>query len=332
MKKVEPALASVKKEAAFSVPKLAKPATQIVGSRAAWFLTPLSVSVFATMANSFKAAGEAADVPTKIYDSGTSATTENAAIKQAVNNNASFIVIDGIRPSDVAPGLNAAKKAGIPLVSAFEPSTTSLAKEVIKRTIAADAAPVAKATTVAALNAVGCKLNLAVVYTPAYTQQANVLAGIKEMLPTYCPSCTVTTAEYDINTAATSAGPQVSRLLAQHPDINVVFLDGPTLIPQVVPTLQSSKKDVKVISQGGTDPGIEMLKKGSGLYVADAAALPYPFVGWLAMDAGLRIYGNLPENPNGNPTGVLLTKDSNLSDPLPSLNGYEGKFTSAWNG
>jgi ABC-type sugar transport system substrate-binding protein len=315
----------------FSVTPLPKPASSLsLKSKTAWFITPLSISVFVTMSQSFAAAAKDVGMPERTFDAGTSPTTENAAINEAVDNNAALIVIDGVATAEVTPGLQAALTHHIPVISVYEPATTPVATQAVKSVINVSIPTVARYGLATALQATGCHMTMGVLYQPAFSAEAGIEAALQQQLPQMCPSCSIATAQYNLQTEATSAGPQAAALVSSHKGMNVLYLAGASLIPAVIPSLTHAKLSVKVLSNGATPPGLQFLNQSSSEYIGDTATGSYPLVGWIAMDTGLRILGGFPADTADVIPLRQLTKTSDPTDIYPNLANYQQLFINAW--
>jgi ABC-type sugar transport system substrate-binding protein len=312
-------------------PKLPTPATSLLPKgKVAWFLTPLSDGVTLTMAQGFQAAGKAAGVSTKVFDTGISATTANAAVETAVNNNAALIVIDAVPTNEITPSLAMAVAKHIPVISLYEPATTSVAKAALKDEIGLPASKLGAAAAAEALEATNCNLTLGLLYVPALSAQNLIAQAAMATVTKLCPSCKTYPESYNVDTYTTSIGPQAVTMVEQHPAINVIFLGSSDLEVYILPALNTTHPDVSLVGQGATPTGLGFLKVSGNKYIADVADGSYPLMGWLAMDAGLRALGSYPPNPGDVIPISLLTKSSDLSDIFPALNNYEEDFAAAW--
>jgi ABC-type sugar transport system substrate-binding protein len=333
IQKSDKILADSSKSPPFSVTRLPKPVSQLaLAGKTAWFLAPLTSGPFATMGKSFEDAGKAAGVSTRLYDSGSSATTQIAAINQAVTSGAAFIVMGGVKTDLVTPALQAALAAHIPMVTVFEPLTTDLSKQAIKSVLTVDYSVVAGYGLAQALKATNCNMTMGFLYSSTFAAHVGILQGMQDQLPKICSACKLVSQEYNLQTLATTAGPQAVAMINSNTGMNYMYLASAGLIPNVLSALGVAKAAVKVGGVGATAAGLAALKDQTSLYDGDTATGSYDLIGWLGMDYGLRVFGNFPEDKTAVVPLRQLTKTTDQTDLYPTTANYPQLFTTAWKG
>jgi ribose transport system substrate-binding protein len=171
--------------------------------------------------------------------------------------------------------------------------------------------------------------------------------GFTEEFAAVCPDCSLTALEFTVPQLL--AGEHIAAAVSEfqkNPDINFVVTGFGDMLLGMPDALASAGIEVPAISQAGTTLNYEMITSGT-MQQADVA-LPTGFLGWRAIDAGLRaLAGQSPGtfeprpltdfagHPDiaiaGVPLQILEADD--IEDPtvaFPGIPGYQQLFGALW--
>lgn len=171
--------------------------------------------------------------------------------------------------------------------------------------------------------------------------------GFKSEVASVCPECKLTSLDFTVEQLI--AGEHISAAVSEFqkdPSINFLVTGFGDMLLGVPDALKGIGVSVPAISQAGTPLNYQMIVDGS-LQVADIG-LPSGFLGWRAIDAGLRAiagqstgvfaprpFSTISGHPDIAISGVPLKilEASDLADPTVAwsgIDGYKALFTSLW--
>ena len=171
--------------------------------------------------------------------------------------------------------------------------------------------------------------------------------GFKSEMATVCPECKATSLDFTVDQLI--AGEHISAAVSEFqkdPSINFLVTGFGDMLLGMPDALKGIGVTVPAISQAGTPLNYQMIVDGS-LQVADIG-LPTGFLGWRAIDAGLRAiagqstgafaprpFSTISGHPDIAISGVPLKilEAADLADPTVSwsgITGYQDLFTSLW--
>jgi ABC-type sugar transport system substrate-binding protein len=289
------------------------------------------------IANGGKAAAAALGwkVETQVFK----ASNPGGGLKSALQGNPDAIAITGIPSAAVKPQLDAAAKAGIPVVSCGapeQPSPTTYAA-TCGTTTGPDGEDLAKW----AINDSGGKANIVSVTIPSYPSLKTTTDGTEKAAKQYCSECTTDVLGVTVDDLA--GGQIPSKLIAylqSHPDTNYVLFTFADLEAGVAEALKAAglADKVKLIGNGGGEAQFKAIIAGG----ADAAWQAYPAVmsGWMMVDAAARFVdgGKAPdgyqEQLDHLPTYIVDNKES-AQELAPSFDwegpaNYQDQFKALW--
>jgi len=171
--------------------------------------------------------------------------------------------------------------------------------------------------------------------------------GFKSEMATVCPECKATSLDFTVDQLI--AGEHISAAVSEFqkdPSINFLVTGFGDMLLGMPDALKGIGVSVPAVSQAGTPLNYQMIVDGS-LQVADIG-LPTGFLGWRAIDAGLRAiagqstgvfaprpFSTISGHPDIAISGVplKLLEATDLSDPTVSwsgIAGYQDLFKSLW--
>lgn len=311
-----------------------------------WVITLASASPsVANVAQGVTDAGNLLGWSTTVFDGAGSPTAWNDGIRQAIAAKADAIVLDIVECQPVQATLKQAKEAGLKIYGVvgndcdipevggealFDGATFKATpggpSAMTKDTAMARAAWVAKAG--------GDTAKVMEMTEPDYMGVTIASKAFHEALTTLCAACEVAEVPFNLTDlygpelrAKTEAG------LLQHADANVVTFPYDTALVlggAAAITGSAQAKQLKVLGGECLASNVELIRSGGG---QDACvALPYPWMGWAAVDGLNRIFQGEPDVDSGIGT-QLIDKDHNLPAAGVTYDGigdYQSNYKKIW--
>jgi ribose transport system substrate-binding protein len=261
-------------------------------------------------------------------------------LTSALQGKPDAIAITGIPSAAVKPQLDAAAKAGIPVLTcgvAEQPTPTTYAA-ACGTTTGPDGEDLAKW----AINDSGGDAHIVSVTIPSFPSLKTTTDGTAKAVEQYCGKCS--TDVLGVTVDDLGSGQVASKLVAYlqaHPDVNYVLFTFADLEAGVAQALKAAglAERVKLIGNGGGEPQFEGVIAGG----ADKAWQAYPAVmsGWMIVDAAARLVsgGELPDGYQKQldhlPTYVVENPAS-AKALAPSYDwqgpaDYQAQFKELWN-
>jgi ribose transport system substrate-binding protein len=277
-------------------------------------------------------------VKSQVCDGGANPSAISACINQAVGARAAGIVTDAIPYVMAANALDAAQKAGVPVLVADQipdgahPAGPTLAYQEGAGTEMLEA--VSKWIVVNSKGTAKVVLNMAT-DNPSSIQYAK--AGEK-VLTEQCPGCKVTVnqvtaANFSLISSSTSSA------ILKTPGVNYVISEFDNYLQPTIGGVQQSGKTaaVKGVSSAATLASLKMVKDQNFLHAEAAQALPYQ--GWTLADAIMRLALKQKvldlEVPfrlftRDNIADVTLTEQAESSGEWFGPVGFKDQFRTTW--
>lgn len=277
----------------------------------------------------------------QIFDGGGTPDSQNKQILNAVSYGAKVIAIIAISPATVQSGLEAAKRAGIVVVSGSsgisEPNAT-LPPPAGAVWPSVDVSPDYGKLAANIGNWViadsGGKANVAVYGDKEFDSINAQERGIVTAL-TACTGCKVSPVMYfTASQIGSTLGPQVVSYLRANPDVNYVYMpyDPPAVAVVTAIANAGMASRVKVVSALGNSQNLNFVANGNVQY-ADAA-YDNIYMGYAMLDQAIRVLNKQPlSTPLGENLPYQLLTAKNLPKKLDSWNApfkYEDKFVALW--
>lgn len=225
-----------------------------------------------------------------------------SCIQQGLSQHAAAIIADGGDPQSFTSGVQAAKQAHVPLISALDVpvpnSSDASGIDPHLAGLAANAGPPDPLSGALAADFIVKDSNgnahVLFIGSPGILGGQYEESNFESTLKQLCPKCTVDTQAVQITNWASDLGPTVSAQLSLHPDINYVV---PVFDPMAAYTdpaiIQAGKaSSVKVVTVNGSLQQMTNLSQGQ-VVVCDVGQ-DLPEMGFLAADETLRYLSGVP--------------------------------------
>jgi ribose transport system substrate-binding protein len=278
---------------------------------------------------------------TTMYDGGGTPTTWNKAFLDAVSSGADAVLFTSINPLLIQQGLDAAKNANIPVISASagssEPNPTVAAPPgKIWPLIDVSQNFVQTGRQIAdwIIGDSGGKANILDLTDREYTSGISQ-AGVIDELNKKCPDCKISTFNFEGATVGTTLAGQTVGYLRTHPEINYLVAPYDPAAAAIVPAMaQAGITGVKVCSLLGDQQNLNFIKQGE-IQACDAA-FDNDYMGWAMVDQFVRHLNNMPfAQPLGENTPLVLLDKSNLppaGTDWGTTIDYQSHYKKLWKG
>jgi ABC-type sugar transport system substrate-binding protein len=273
------------------------------------------------------------------FDGGGTPATANSVILNAVASGADAILFTSINPTLIQQGLNAAKKAGVPVISASsgssEPNPT--VKPPAGSTwplldVSQSFVETGRQMADWIIKDSGEEANVLVLTDKEYSSGVSQ-AGAVDEFNKRCPKCELSTFNFTGTQVTTTLPGQVTGYLRTNPDVEYVVTPYDPSAAAIVPEmLQAGQTDVKLCGLLGDQQNLEFIREEQ-IQTCDAGYDNY-YAGWAMVDQLLR---KLAGRPFSKPLGeevpsVLLTKENlpesgdDWKTPIP----YQAEYEKLW--
>ncbi len=319
--------------------------TPVTGKKI-WVITLASASPsVANVAQGVTDAGNLLGWETTVFDGAGSPTAWNDGIRQAIAAGADGIVLDIIECQPVQATLQQAKDAGIKIYGVVGndcdiPEVGGEAMFDGGTFMATPGGPAAMTQETATARAAwvahvgGENARIMEMTEPDYMGVTIASVAFHEALASICSGCTISEVPFNLTDlygpelrAKTEAG------LLQNPDANVVTFPYDTALVlggAAAITGSGRAADLHVLGGECLAPNVELIRAGGG---QDACvALPYPWMGWAAVDGLNRIFQGEADVDSGIGT-QLIDKDHNLPAEGVTYDGigdYQANYKKIW--
>lgn len=251
-------------------------------------------------------------------------TDPGPAIQQAIDAKVDFIASTGLAIAQYQPQLDAAKAAGIPVLSCFgtddpDPST-GLYMQCGDESFVEKTGPLMADWAIADSEG---KANILVVSIPDFPVLVSETDAFKAQVAKNCAGCKVTELDATLQDliGGTVPGSIVSKLQA-NPDVNYVFYSFGDLPGGVSAALQSAGLDKKVTQYGQDFSTIDLDEITAGTMGAWSAD-PKGYAGWLMVDAAARLSlgMTLDEERAAAPLPTIIISDGAAAKAISDVGG-----------
>lgn len=271
------------------------------------------------VANAMVEAGKHLGWKVTEYDGKASATTENAAILQAVVQKVDVIVIDAIDPHAVQQGLAAAKNAHIRVISnnqALSSPNPAVARAPLwpEFDVMANMTKMGEAAGDWIVADSGGKAVTQFFVDKEFQSNIEIIQGMQIALKKNCPKCVAPAPiSFTAAASATQLGPETVAVLRRNPKINYIGVSADPFSSYQVPQIDQAgmKNRVKLTSVSGYLNAQAYIRAGNVQLSTGAFDLAY--VGWATIDQIARITSGQPSiQPYDEHTPVALLVKGNL--------------------
>ncbi len=265
----------------------------------------------------------------------------SAAVRQAVDRHADGIVLDAVPPTVIAQAVNAAKEAGIPVVSnvsgATPPSSAANFKGGFFTEVDADNETAGKLAADWIISDTEGDADVGSFFTPDFPVLEKRMNAFKAEMAK-CEGCKVYPPVTVPVTEWESEGPAaVAQFLRANPSVNYFFSTADAPVTYEAQGIATAGKtgQVPIVSTEGNAPNLEMIREG-GPEVATAAS-PLEWDAWASIDQLNRAFaGEEPAKqwePGGGGIPIKLISKNNLPEKTWSGDlDYKAEFEKLWSG
>lgn len=276
---------------------------------------------------------------TTSYDGKSDPNVQNQAFLNAVASGAEAIIETSMNPNLIQQGLEAAKKAGVPVISASagysEPNPTLKFPGKISPIFDVSQDVPAEGEQVAnwIINDSGGSGGVLLVSDPAYTLPTVFIENTKKRLEEACSGCTVDSINISGTQLATTGPTQLVGELKSNPDLEYVVAPYDPAAAAFVPALaQAGLTNIKMCSELGLQENVKFIREGQ-IQACDAA-WDNRYMGYATVDQLLRYLAKQePSKPLGENIPYVLLEKSNLPEEGEDWTAefpYVEKFLKLW--
>lgn len=274
-----------------------------------------------------------------MYDGQGNAETISKYILAAVAQKADLIVVTGLDPLPIQQGLQAAKEAGIPVISIT--SALDTPSPVVAAPpgafwplidISADFVQAGRMMADWAIADSQGKGGIVILDGKESTSQVS-MAAVVDQINKLCPDCTTYSTTLLGNEVGTVFPQKAVAFLRSHPDAKYVVFPYDPAASALVPVLQQAgMTDVKLVSMLGIAENLQFIRDGQS-QVADVA-WDNKYSGWAALDQWFRHLASQPfVEPHGEGIPQLMLDTSNVGTEPGNWStqiDYQAQFLKLW--
>jgi ABC-type sugar transport system substrate-binding protein len=276
---------------------------------------------------------------TTSYDGKSDPNVQNQAFLNAVASGAEAIIETSMNPNLIQQGLEAAKRAGVPVISASagysEPNPTLKFPGKISPIFDVSQDVPAEGEQVAnwIIDQSGGSGGVLLVSDPAYTLPTVFIENTKKRLEEACSGCTVESIDISGTQLASTGPTQLVGKLKSNSDLEYVVAPYDPAAAAFVPALaQAGLTDIKMCSELGLQENVKFIREGQ-IQACDAA-WDNRYMGYATVDQLLRYLAKQePSKPLGENIPYVLLEESNLPEEGEDWTAefpYVEKFLELW--
>jgi ribose transport system substrate-binding protein len=276
-----------------------------------------------------------------MYDGGANQQKQNAAILDAISAGSNLILLTSLDPNFIQLGLSAAKKAGIPVLSASE--GTDSPNPVIKPEgdnlkyvldVGTNFPQVGEHVGEWIVADSGGKANVVVFTDEEFYSVTSTIDGLLDGLKK-CSGCVIQPVQkITASQVATTVGQQTVGYLQAHPEVTYVYAPyDPAAAFMVNAIAQAGLADhVKLASIVGDAHNLEFIRQGR-VEVVDGA-FDNSYMGYAMIDQAIRVLNHQPViEPNDEGTPFQVMDKTNLppsGSDWATKSDYKAAFLKLW--
>ncbi|RYH71131.1 MAG: sugar ABC transporter substrate-binding protein [Alcaligenaceae bacterium] len=316
-----------------------------------WLLTCISLPSCQTIGDSFKQAAQSLGWDITELDNKLDPTTTITQIRQAVSARVDAVVVVGMDCPAIKAGLDSAKSARIPVVSAAGADCDDPAVGGTEQGFAATTNYLGanNATelyqlygernadvTVAAARESGIEApKILDLRRPDFLSHKVQAEAFDRRVEEICPECELIKVDYTRAQLNVPGSQLVRNTLQRHPDANVVFFPFDKMLDYGLQTALETTNNIKLVCCGdGGGGGVEYAKKSRPQLIINAYA--WGFAGYAAADTLNRLLAGDSREQIPNMGGYILYVEKNRNlptvpgeQPAPPLDALKG-FSDIW--
>ncbi len=297
---------------------------------------PFLQSISAAM----KAAAQKAGMVYTKFDNQAQVSQWIQGINQAISSKQDIIVLNGAPdPRALGPSLQAAKKAGIPVIvmhfhdnsDPIPPACQGCAD--VTATVSAPFYDAGKAAADWMIKDSAGSANVLIVGGSDILPSPGTIDAMKTEFTAYCPGCKTTVTNIPVSDWNTKTQSVIQAQLQANPSINYVYVLYDAMVAGAVPavrTLNLTGK-VKIASYNGSPFALDYIRQSNGSLVAMNVGEDTPGIGYATMDQVFRVL--LKKPPVAERTPIRIWDNTNISEagnPAVSGQGYGDVYTNGY--
>jgi ribose transport system substrate-binding protein len=303
------------------------------------FVIPISESTYETqLENAEKKAAAMVGVTLKFYPNQGAVADWVKGMNAGIAAKPDAIFLESAPdPRQLAPQLEAAKAAHIPVFSSHENDITDsnppscIGCEHLDAVVKAPFSEGGKLAADWAISDSGGKADVLIVALQGLNAADSMLKGAQAEYKTNCPKCKVKIVKLALTDISNGAITAVSTALTQDPNIKYINPQFDLLIPGTLASMQVSNRSsgIKVLSYNGTTPGLAEVANSKSSVSADVAE-PVEWTAYANMDQAFRLLAGMPPVAESNPLRIF--DKTNISDAgsSPYQKGFGTAYATGW--
>lgn len=299
-------------------------ASQVAGS--IWTVTCGGGNLYCkTVADAVESAAEVAGMTGETFVADDPAQN-SVGIQTAVSRDAAAIVLVAVDPASVAKPLEAARKAGVKVISIANTNADEPPVEGTDANVTVDFTREGALNAQYAIAALGADAETYCGIVPAFRVTELVCEGFKEELANLCPDCAYSEGNFNLAALEQEVPAGIQSEINKNPDLNFIMCSFDNLCQFVVPGVKSAGAADRVMAgsqTGQIEPNLGWVRDGD-VQMVDVG-IPNTWNGWAAVDQAIRLIAGEEPAPNGGSLPVkLFTHESLAAQPDLDLTTGEG--------
>lgn len=258
----------------------------------------------------------------------------NRAVSQKVNL---IDLFGGTDPAELTPQLEAAKKAGIPVVATHFYPTGYKPPAGVTATVPSDFGRAAELDAAWAISQTGSKGSILVIRSSNLgAPEAAGVAALEEEFAKDCPECNVKIVDIASTNWASQIEPAVQSALTQNPEISYIIPLYDSMTTYVEPALKAAGDTGKVgiATFNGTPAFMKILQEGGAVKMEVGESLQWIVYGMLDQEMRVML-GMEPLSTENLPLRVFDSSNINEAGTPPTLEGgygnaYQSGYAKLW--
>jgi ribose transport system substrate-binding protein len=302
--------------------------------KSVWIIAAsLAIPFNANQAKGSEEAAKVAGMKPTVFDGKGNVTSWNAGVNQAVGQGADGIILQGVDPKLVSAGVAKAEAAGIPVVDTYNGHPDDPLHPGVVAHVTSDYTQGGRDLASWVLADSKCQANTLVFGAPAFAVEVDIVEGFMEQHKKLCPSCKVQLHDLnDFSQLGTELFSETQSAIRREPDLNYIFGAFDATVTYILPAIEQSKADVKVVSHDGVKENLDFVRQGK--QAADGAIPPLEVSGWAGIDQIGRAMADQPVEGwtvlERLVDTASIPQDDDAFAIFPSLKNYQETFKQLW--
>jgi ribose transport system substrate-binding protein len=274
---------------------------------------------------------KALGVTLTVLNSGSSATSSEAAAATALSDKPAAVLISAVDPQLFGGALHQLRAAGIVVTGVgIIDGTPYGVQETVGGAASTDLAGVLMADWVVAQK--GSKANVVFFGTPELSFSAPMQAGFKATLSKRCPTCQASYQPLSITTIATTAPGDVVSYLQAHPATNTVIFATEEMATGLAAALKDANIKVTTLGFAPSPSNLQDIKDGG---LTAGLGLDTPVQDWAQVNVTARLLAHQKTSPSNLDVDLefLTQKNVTTTDTTSGWTGYPDvtqRFEKLW--